>query len=148
MKYPIGTMVLVLGLLVLLGACTNPTASPTVPQSSTLPQTPTDLTPGPAINEAKAIALAAKVVPIGVIARAQVSAEFAPSSGPNGSWLVVFDSVNVTRDELGWPENPGWEFGLSRPEGDYETVVIGVDAGTGDIYLKLAGSYRQHMMSP
>jgi hypothetical protein len=114
MKVRKGIIVLVLGLVLLLGACSGQQM----------------------ITKDEAIDIASRNLPPDIPA-CTITAKLVPAIGPHGAWQIIFDNLNppVTRDALGWQES---HHVLLGPEDSYSKVLIDVDAVTGDILLKMA----------
>jgi len=114
MKVRKGITVLVLGMVLLLGAC-----------------------PGQQmIAKDEAMAIASHNLPP-LIPECTITTKLVPGIGLHGAWQVIFDNLNppVTRDALGWQESHDVLLG---PEDSYKTVLINVDAVTGHILTKMA----------
>ena len=92
------------------------------------------------ITKDEAMAIASRFLPPEVIVRAEINAKLVPAIGPHGAWQIIFDNLNppVTRDALGWQESHDV---LLSPEDSYKTVLINVDAKTGDILGKMATNW-------
>ncbi len=90
-----------------------------------------------AITEERAIDIAAGALPAEVVRRANMRVKLVPNAWPHGAWQITFDDAYVTREELGWQEGPNT---LLADYAVCKTVLINVDAKTGDILLKMATS--------
>jgi hypothetical protein len=119
-------IILLSGSALLFGGCTQHTESP----PSTI---------APTISQNKAIAIAATQVPIEVINPAEIDVTLLGSV-----WRVIFYNANVTKRELGWQESSDTQFDREGayknavPEGAYKSVMVTVDATTGNILRRLA----------
>lgn len=120
MKY----MFLLLGILILVfsGSCHNNEES--------------------TISEEKAIEIASSNLPDAIVSNADISANLAIDEGSNDTWHVTFHNVTVSKKELGWELGP--DVIMSPAEADsYKTVLINIDALTGEILLKNASQGPQ-----
>jgi hypothetical protein len=89
--------------------------------------------PEPAISQDEAIDIASKIVPSDIADEATIEAKLNPDTG---IWLVRFDDIESTEEELGW--SPGPDVHLGLPGMIYTKLLIQIDSETGEILKKLA----------
>ncbi len=107
----------------------------------------TSSTSVPQISREQAIEIASDTLPSSIVDRAEISIEL-----HGWYWEVVFDNLNAEADELmpwplkGPPPPPPGETASEPYPGIWQTVIITVDAGTGDI--KSAGARQEPEPGP